>query len=455
MTPGTEQPTDLQRFGELVRERRKHRGWTLETLAGMAFSNIDRKGHVSDIELGKPKALKSSTVRSLAVALDIEPEEIPTSLRWPEANSALRPSGKVVQDVYDQVALLVGRETEAAREVGFRDGALIELANRYTGSTPKDFDAAVASLSEVLEQTRQAATQDQLAEEDSRAYRLLLAKLADIEASMLDRQWSVRRRWGAAVLGGVLALAIGLVTVFASNITGLYHRFSIAYFRPDGAVARLLSEARYFDEAGNARSHEGLSEYEAAIYNRGRGLDSEADARAAQALLEGCPNSNGLDLAALDLRTLSLDKIREHCGRVTLSDVDFRGSGLPRVSFPPDTNLSRSRFSGATLAGTEFGNADVTGASFDCADISGADFRNVRGLTQTQLSNAVCGYGSMCGPKLPVGVAMPSDCTWIEDYREANDLEQCSFIPPFHAVDTGQHGVAMRSCFRDHLARAE
>lgn len=177
--------SDLKAFGKLVRERREARGWAQENLAKAAFSNLDRKGYVSKIERGQQR-VKTSTVRSIANALDIDPAEIPSSLRWPEANADLARPNETIQSVYDQVAALVGQDVNNAREIGFRDGTLIELARRYVGGDPKDFESAVSSLSGALEATRQAIKHDELAEADASAYQSLLAKLADIELSIAD-----------------------------------------------------------------------------------------------------------------------------------------------------------------------------------------------------------------------------------------------------------------------------
>lgn len=177
--------SDLKAFGKLVRERREARGWAQENLANAAFSNLDRKGYVSKIERGQQR-VKTSTVRSIANALDIDPVEIPSSLRWPEANADLARPNETIQSVYDQVAALVGQDVNNAREIGFRDGTLIELARRYVGGDPKDFESAVSSLSGALEATRQAIKHDELAEADASAYQSLLAKLADIELSIAE-----------------------------------------------------------------------------------------------------------------------------------------------------------------------------------------------------------------------------------------------------------------------------
>ncbi|MEM7529606.1 MAG: helix-turn-helix domain-containing protein [Pseudomonadota bacterium] len=77
--------SDAERFGRLVRERREARGWKLHVLAEEAFSNADRKGYVSQIENGKIPNITRETVRTVARALGIDPEDIPASLRWPEA----------------------------------------------------------------------------------------------------------------------------------------------------------------------------------------------------------------------------------------------------------------------------------------------------------------------------------------------------------------------------------
>lgn len=216
--------SDLKEFGRLVRERRNNRGWTQEDLASTAFSNLDRKGYISIIENGRQDGLKTSTIRSIATALDIARGEIPNTLRWPQASSTVRQSNVVIQDVYDQVAALVGREDDNAREIGFRDGTLIELAKRYTDGNPKNFDSAVANLSDALETTRRAIKCDELPEADERDYQKLLAKLADLELSIVDattfdinRLASKLAKYTAASL-----VAVGCL-IFVSAYLGIFH----------------------------------------------------------------------------------------------------------------------------------------------------------------------------------------------------------------------------------------
>lgn len=76
-----ESDTDLKVFGRLLRERRTGINWTLEDLAGAAFSNSERKGYVSEIERGR-KNIGFDQVKSLCRALNISRLEIPASLRW-------------------------------------------------------------------------------------------------------------------------------------------------------------------------------------------------------------------------------------------------------------------------------------------------------------------------------------------------------------------------------------
>jgi len=223
MPNGVNVEEDLKTFGQLVLKRRKDRGWTQENLASAAFSNLELKGYVSKIENGRQR-VKTSTVRSVANALDIDPAEIPSSLRWPEANANLSRSSEIMQDMYDQVAALAGRDIDNAREIGFRDGTLIELARRYTGGDPKDFESAVSGLSGVLEATRQAIIRDELAEADASAYQSLLAKLAEIEVSFAEASTvDVNRVFIELTKYAAIAVVAIVGLTFLSAALGVFH----------------------------------------------------------------------------------------------------------------------------------------------------------------------------------------------------------------------------------------
>lgn len=214
--------TDLKAFGQLVRERREARGWAQENLANAAFSNLDRKGYVSRIENGQQR-VKTSTVRSVANVLDIDPVEIPSSLRWPEAHTSLSSQREIMQSMYDQVAALVGQDVNNAREIGFRDGALIELARRYVGGDPKDFESAISALSGALEATRQAIKHDELADADASAYQSLLAKLADIELSIAEASTLDLNRVSRSVAKYAAAGTVAIVgLIFLIALLGLF-----------------------------------------------------------------------------------------------------------------------------------------------------------------------------------------------------------------------------------------
>lgn len=77
--------SEVKEFGKLVRKRRETLGWSQEALAAEAFSNSMRKGYVSQIENGKIPNITGETVKNIARALKLGPENIPSVLRWPEA----------------------------------------------------------------------------------------------------------------------------------------------------------------------------------------------------------------------------------------------------------------------------------------------------------------------------------------------------------------------------------
>lgn len=88
--PGS--PSDVERFGKQVREKRKARGWSLEALAAEAFSNSTRKGYVSQIENGKIPNITRENVRNVARVLEMSLDEVPASLRWQGAVTETNPN---------------------------------------------------------------------------------------------------------------------------------------------------------------------------------------------------------------------------------------------------------------------------------------------------------------------------------------------------------------------------
>lgn len=81
--------TDAERFGDLVKERRKAFGMTLESIAKEAYDNPNRRGYVSKIAKGEIPGVTPNTVRTIARVLHIDYEEIPLSLRWFENETAI------------------------------------------------------------------------------------------------------------------------------------------------------------------------------------------------------------------------------------------------------------------------------------------------------------------------------------------------------------------------------
>jgi len=73
---------DLQKFGNLVKERRQASLLSQEALAATALGNPDRKGYISNIERGKRSELTFATVKKICEALQISIVDIPSSLHW-------------------------------------------------------------------------------------------------------------------------------------------------------------------------------------------------------------------------------------------------------------------------------------------------------------------------------------------------------------------------------------
>jgi len=212
--------TDLEIFGEVVKSSRLLRKWSQEALAIEAFSNGDRKSYVSKIENGKQQNITTTTVKSLAVALDIDPEDIPSSLRWPEADASVRNSTEIMQDIYDQVALLVGKSEDSES----REEVLLALTEKYTKSTTEDFQAAIKNISDMLEEARIAKRHDALSAIDKKDLQKLHSKLADIELNINRTPAPVNRK-DIAVMAtkSAAALIFSIVfLIFSISIAGTF-----------------------------------------------------------------------------------------------------------------------------------------------------------------------------------------------------------------------------------------
>ena len=148
---------DAIAFGKLVRQRRRALQRTQEALAAEALGNLDRKGTISQIENGKIPKITRDTVKKVAKALAIDVEDIPASLRWPEANEVVKDTNTVVHEVQataNEIAETQKRLIETlstqARDFNVKEGMLIALARRYAEGSPNDFDAAYAGLEQAL-----------------------------------------------------------------------------------------------------------------------------------------------------------------------------------------------------------------------------------------------------------------------------------------------------------------
>lgn len=407
---------DLITFGGLVRERRKSEGWTQETLADKALGNVNRSSYISDVENGKQNLLPSSTL-SIANALRVKREEIPESLRWPESKSVTTDAIETINKIHEIVAELEERDKARRSSPAAAQADTATSLEHYLGRDPDEFSRFLAHILNDIERAQTLNLQDKLGRSDSQAYDRLLAKLANIELSIAERKWTARAKKQAISATLLILVSLIIVLAFWQEILFRYYKFSIWAFRPVNAVERLMLPERYFLEPGISRTHNELAEYEGRQFNRGRGFDSDVDARAAEGLLSTCIDPLDLDLSALDLRRLSFDSVQQRCGRLDVSDVDFRAAIFPSGELPAAANLARSDFSGSVLIGVNFGNADIFRSVFDCADISGANFSRVRNMSPRQLDGALCGFQPENPPLLPSGHSVPEGCRWMEEPR--------------------------------------
>ena len=141
--------SDAVRFGRLVRECREARGWSQEALAAAAFSNEDRKGYVSQIENGKIPNITRDTVRKIARALDIDPKDIPPSLRPLEATEMTERTNEISREIRADVKRLL--EAREGRHIQDQFAALVAELSRQSNlpyEVQRDRAAAKAAVAE-------------------------------------------------------------------------------------------------------------------------------------------------------------------------------------------------------------------------------------------------------------------------------------------------------------------
>ncbi len=146
--------SDAEKFGKLVKDRREARLWTQEILAAEAFGGSLDKGRISRIEKGKFPNITPETVRNIARALEIEIEDIPPSLRWPEAVEAGKDTNTLARENQERLDRLIAAKEDQSRAFGIKEGMLIALARNYAEGNPDNFDAALAGLQRALEVAR-------------------------------------------------------------------------------------------------------------------------------------------------------------------------------------------------------------------------------------------------------------------------------------------------------------
>jgi transcriptional regulator with XRE-family HTH domain len=165
------------KFGQLVREKREERGWSQEALSAAAFAGSTNKGYISRIESGKVPNITRATVRNVARALGIDPEQIPPALRWPEGAEVVKDTNKVALQIQDQLGKLIAALEDRPREFGIKEGMLIALARRYSEGSPGDFDSALAGLERALEVARDERNRGVLPSNISEAVSAVIARI--------------------------------------------------------------------------------------------------------------------------------------------------------------------------------------------------------------------------------------------------------------------------------------
>lgn len=222
--------SDAEIFGVLIREKRKARGWNQENLADAAFSNADRKGYVSQIENGKVPNITRDTVRNVVRALNIDLEEIPPSLRWPEASEVVKDTNTVAHEIQKQVDKLVVSEQERARQFSIHEDLLIALAQRYAENSPENFEAALAALGNGLEVAKGKQDKGDLPSDIPDAVSAIVAQ-AEANTAYTNTTGAKRGGLGAITTGdnttdirlrngpSILALSIGMAVIIVAVAT--------------------------------------------------------------------------------------------------------------------------------------------------------------------------------------------------------------------------------------------
>lgn len=355
---GSEGDSDSARFGRLVRERRKARTLSQEALAAAAFANADRKGYVSQIENGKIPNITRDTVRSIALALDIDSEEIPEALRWPEATQVARDTNTVVQKVETTVEAtharvselqatvdkLVASEEDRARELGIKEGMLIALARRYAEGSPGDFDAALFGLERALEVARDEHEKGQLPSSVSDAMDAVIARIDALnEAGDFDAaQEALDEEFAQQKVGMARLCEKGIAQAILSRSVENAVRFTLAKIDLDAAGAHpfrwsaIRAAQNYWYESGRDR---GLNfDLEVAVNLARHMLTSSVDSEQ-----RGIANNNlGTALQALGERDRDTARLKAAIAAYRAALKERSGKGVPLDWAKTQNNLGHA-----------------------------------------------------------------------------------------------------------------
>ena len=136
----------LKAFGAAVRKARVEAGLTLSQLADEAFGNSDRKGFVSQIELGKRK-ITPLTAGKLAEALALPDQALDLILK----DDPIQDDTPTPEDT--RAAQLLA-ETEKEGDPGIGETLLIALAYEYADTKTADLRIAHNDLKAALKAAR-------------------------------------------------------------------------------------------------------------------------------------------------------------------------------------------------------------------------------------------------------------------------------------------------------------
>ena len=276
----------LKTFGAAVRKARVDAGWTLSELAHQAFGNSDRKGFVSQIELGK-RQITPLTAGKLAEALALKDDVLDLILKNdPPADDAPTPE--------DTRAAQLLTETEKEGDPGIGETLLIALAYEYADTNTADLRLAYNDLKAALEAAR-----------NMKARAALPDNTGDGVAAVRAEVQRLNEEDGPEAGGAFLDDAIARKTAEMGALLDLGIDQDRVRNDPKAAAAKLVMQLRM--DATPDRIFDALRDLQDDWYVRGRDGGLNFDASVAISLAEAsCDLARGADQSGTALNVLGI-----------------------------------------------------------------------------------------------------------------------------------------------------